>query len=329
MKIHWLAITIFSSREDVLSLWDKFFELELGSMVETPRGGRGFQNVDVALHEAKLYYNPVQQSDIAKDYCHLEFTGSACDSVIPTHFRDLVDYLLSVSISFKITRLDVAWDNLSFSPEDFYQSVCAELVTSPAKRTSLSFVSSPYEVRENGEAGCHTCYFGSKSSHRLVRVYNKRGGTRLELVCRDDRAHAVALDIFDNLYSDWDFVAREHLLDYIDFPTWSLWQDFIKHAKQAYLVITPARKVALTKIQGWLERQVSVALSVFYDVHGWKEAQIILDRILLEAANSRDRSRYSAVLAMRPPYENLKSLNVPDIHSYIDFDLDTSPLAYG
>ena len=326
MKIHWFAVTVYQTYEYSLDLWDHYFSLELGQLNQSVRGGRGFQNIDVGLHEAKLYYNPVQQADsIIKDYCHFEFTGSACDCVIPTHFRDFISFLQTDGVLFKVTRLDIAWDNLGFTPQEFFQAVRSDLVVTCAKRETLSIVQSPYEIREDGQIGCDTCYLGSKSSNRFVRVYNKRGGTRLEFVCRDDRAHAVTLDIFENLYGDWDFTAREHLLDYMNFPSWSSWTDFIKYAKQADLVITPARKVALIKIEKWLERQVSVALSVFYDVHGWDTAQHILDRMLFEAINSRDRSRYAAVLGLCSPFENLKNLRVPDVHDMAEFDLDPVP----
>jgi hypothetical protein len=327
MKIHWFSITIFSTYQEVLRLWSDHFQLELGEFVQTPRGGRGFQNIDIALHEAKLYYNPVQQSDISKDYCHIEFTGSACDCVIPTHFRDLVDELQNLSIPFKITRLDIAWDNVTFTPEEFYQSVRAGLVVTSAKRHTLSMVSSPYEQREDGQSGCDTAYLGSKSSNRFVRVYNKRGGTRIEFVCREERANAVALDIFSNLYRDWDVTARSHLRDYLDFPTWSLWLDFIKYAYQADLVITPARKVALIKIERWIEQQVSVALSVFYDVHGWKIAQNKIDRMLFEASNSRNRERYKSILALSSPYQDLQLLQVPETHLIADEEMYPSPVA--
>lgn len=331
MKIHWFAITIFASYQDVLRLWDEHFSLELGSMVNSARGGRGFQNVDVALQEAKLYYNPVQQSNSLKNYCHLEFTGSACDCVIPTHFRDLIDTLTFLSIEFTVTRLDIAWDNVSFTPEEFYQSVRADLVVTSAKRHTLSFISSPYERRDNDILGCDTAYLGSKSSSRFVRVYNRRGFTRFEIVFRQDRAHAVALDIFSNLYRDWSITAMSHVQDYLDFPNWSLWLSFVGYSLPADLIITSARKVSLTKIHGWLERQVIVALSVFYDVHGWSSAQSIIDRMMFEASNSRDRRRYKPVLEttneVQSRLSSLVDLRVPEVHLLADSQMFPLPSA--
>ena len=74
----------------------------------------------VGLAESKLYCDPIPQSTIPVDYYHLEFTGTACDGVIPTHFQDLVLCLQADNIPFRVTRLDLSFDNLSFTPQDFF-----------------------------------------------------------------------------------------------------------------------------------------------------------------------------------------------------------------
>lgn len=95
----------------------------------------------------------------------------------------------------------------------------------------------------------------------------------------------------------------------------------------ADLVITPARKVALIRIEKWIESQVSVALSVFYDVHGWADAQTKIDRMLFEARHSRNRERYKSVLALSAPFEHLQSLQVPETHLLADAEMFPPPLA--
>lgn len=305
MKIHWFSITVHKSYKDCRQYWDDLFFHELGQLLETPRGGRGFQNIDVALNEAKLYYNPVPQSEgEIKEYCHFEFPGSACDAVIPVHFRDFVSMLQQDEIQFKITRLDIAWDDMPFTPLEFYNRVHDGEAVTPvklnkegSKNENFSFIQSPFELRDNGEVGTSTCYLGSKKSQRFIRVYDRRGGTRLEFVCRDERAHAVALDMFEYIYGDWDIVARENLLDFIRFDAWIVWLKFIAYAKQAAIKVSSARVASLSKMRDWFERQVAVALSVFYDVHGWEEAQNKFDRMLLEARN-KDRSRYEPILQL-------------------------------
>lgn len=304
MKIHWFSITVHTSYQNCSQYWDDYFSSSLGGLVSTSRGGRGFQNIDVALQEAKLYYNPVSHGDDVKDYCHFEFTGSACDCLIPVRFAEFVSMLDEHGVKYKITRLDIAWDDLPFSVLEFYERVKDHQAVTPvklnvfgSKNENFSLVQSPFELRENGEIGTSTCYLGSKTSQRFLRVYDRRGGTRLEFVIKDDRAQSVIKDIFSYDYPDWDIVAREHLLDFVRFEHWDLWLKFVAFAQKADLHISSARVTSLSKICGWLERQVMVSLSVFYDVHGWRDAQTIIDRLLLEARN-KDRSRYTAVLQL-------------------------------
>jgi len=316
MRIHWFSITIFSSFEHGLDMWQKFFQLELGDLVSTARAGRGFRSIMVGLAESKLYYDPVPQSSIEKDFYHLEFTGSACDAVIPTHFQDLVMCLQADNIPFHVTRLDLAFDDVPFTPQEFFDHVCdPEQIVTRAKRETFRIDKSPFQLREDGQEGCDTCYIGSRSSERFLRVYNQRGFTRLESQYSGHRATAISLDMFSYHYRDWDFVARQHLLDYVNFPSWAIWLGFIKSAKKADLIITPARKVSLSKIHAWLDHQVSVALSVFFDVHGWETAQEILDNMLFEAQN-RDRERYKSVLSLKPPFQRVA--RIPEIHGLIN-----------
>ena len=319
MKIHWFSVTVFAPVDHAFDMWEKFFELELGELVDTVRAGRGFSKISVALKEAKLYFDPIPQKDALLNlpyYYHFEFTGEACESVIPTHFQDFLFSLNGDGILFRVTRLDVAWDGLSFSPNDFYEKIVAGEVVTSAKRETISLVRSPFDVCDDGSIGNDTCYIGAKTSERFVRVYDKRGMVRFEIVYKGDRANAVSIDLFQYHYSDWDIVSREHVLDYINFPDWNLWEDFIKFAHQADLHISAARKVSLIKIEKWLYKQVSVALSVYYDVHGWENAQSYIDRMLLEARN-KDRTRYKNVLALVDGKEKFCS-NVPVEHEIIN-----------
>ena len=53
----------------------------------------------------------------------------------------------------------------------------------------------PFERQENGELGTHTVNLGSRQSERMIRVYNRRGFTRLEMELKDKRADLVAKEI--------------------------------------------------------------------------------------------------------------------------------------
>lgn len=306
MRIHWFSFTVHAGEDVGRSLWQRHFFHSLGALVSTERKGRGFESIDVALNEAKFYYNPIQpkqeegkQPKSKAEYFHFEIPGSACDCLVPTVFQDVVNELNASGLRWAVKRIDIAWDEVPFSPVEFCKAVMNGFAVTLAKRETLSIVQTPFEMREDASGfGCDTCYLGSKESQRFIRVYNSRGYNRLEFVCRDERAHVVALDIFQHGYSDWDFVAREHLTQYIRFKEeFVQWHSFIGVAQGADIKISSARVITLSKMQDWFERQVSVSLSVWFEVWGEYVAMKKLKHMLVEAER-RDRSRYSAVLQL-------------------------------
>lgn len=302
MRIHWFSFTVHASESFGRDLWQKFFFHSLGDLVDSNRKGRGFENIDVALNEAKFYYNPIQsktKEDVeVKEYFHFEFTGQSCDAIAPEYFSKLFEFLSASGHRFAIKRIDLAFDNVPFTPIEFCKAIVNQFCTTLAKRESLSLIQAPYAPREDGQLGCDTCYIGDKSSMRFIRVYNLRGFTRLEMVCRDERAHIVAEDIFKYEYSRWDEVARGHVVQYIRFDErFGQWVSFVGSAVSANIKISSARVVSLSRMEAWFERQVSVALSVYVEVWGEYEANRRLKSIIRKAL-SRDRSRYSAVLQL-------------------------------
>jgi hypothetical protein len=302
MRIHWFSFTVHSSEAHGRALWKRHFFHSLGGLVSTERRGRGFDNIDLALSEAKFYYNPVGQKDkngVLKqlEYYHIEIPGEACDCLVPIIFQDVCDDLQASGLRWTVKRIDLAFDNIPFSPVEFCHAIVRGYAVTLAKRESLSIVQSPFTTKKDGSSlGCDTCYIGSKDSQRLVRVYNERGFNRLEMVCKDERAHVVALDIFSYRYGFWEGVAKMHLVQYIRFTSeFSQWLDFCEGVESANIKISSARVVSLSRIEDWFERQVSVALSVWWEVWGEFTARDKLKHMLVKAER-RDRSRYSAVL---------------------------------
>ena len=308
MRIHWFSFTVHASEEHGRELWQKHFFHSLGALVSTERKGRGFEAIDVALNEAKFYYSPVQPKKKSEEdpepktleYYNFEIPGSACDALVPTVFHDVVGELSASGLRWSVKRIDVAWDEVSFTPVEFAHAVIRGYAVTLAKRETLSLVQSPFAVREDGSGfGCDTCYIGSKESQRFIRVYNSRGFNRLEIVFRDERAHVVALDVFNYQYELWDLKAREHLTQYIRFTEeFSQWDDFIQGAKSADIKISSARVISLARGESWIEKQVAVFLSVHEDVWGRKQSRDRIEKLVNHARATRDRSRYSAVLQL-------------------------------
>ncbi len=302
-SIHWFAITVFQDYEAVKRLWSQFFSLGLGVLVDKGHGARGYKQISEALQGAKVYFDHVTAKE-GHQHCHIEITGSACEAVIPAVFPDLVKYLQANDIRFKVKRIDFAFDGVPFSPEDFYKGLMSNNLISLIKRNpslendSIRVEQSPCKLRENGEVGTMTVYAGSASSQRMVRVYNKRGDTRLELQLRDERAHEVCLDVFRHAWEDWQMAVKAHLRQFIDFKKTDWWAVFVSLAERADLIISSARRVALSKIESWFNRQVVVALSVYEDVWGKEEARFRINNLITHARKTRDRSRYSSVLQL-------------------------------
>ncbi len=299
-SIHWFAVTIHQDFEHVKMIWSEFFSLGLGILVDKGHGARGYKQISEALLGAKVYYDHVTAKD-DKQHCHIELPGSACEAVLPSVFPDLVNYLLQNGIRFSIKRVDFAFDGVDFTPREFFEAAKSDKLVSLVKREnskSFRWFESPFERRENGEVGTSTAYVGAPSSDRMVRVYDSRGDTRLEFQVRDERAHVVCLDVFAHPWAEWEYVLKAHLRQFIDFVQTDWWAVFVSLAYKADLKISAARRVSLSRMEEWFDRQVVVALSVYEDVWGHADAQHRLDRLVTRARATRDRSRYMSVLQL-------------------------------
>lgn len=302
-SVHWFAITIFQDFEKTKRLWEEFFSLGLGVLVDKGHGARGYKQISEALQGAKVYYDHVTAKE-GKEHCHIEIPGSACEAILPSAFPDLVNYLHGNNIRFSIKRVDFAFDGVPFTPQDFLNGLLSDNLVSLIKRDpsleneSIRKEESPCKLRENGEIGTMTVYAGSKSSDRMVRVYNKRGDTRLEFQMRDERAHAVCLDVFAHSWDEWEYTVKAHLRQFIDFSKTDWWAVFVSISHRADLKISSARRVSLARMEEWFNRQVVVALSVYEDVWGKEEARYRLNGLVSKARNKRDRSRYLSVLQL-------------------------------
>ena len=302
-SVHWFSITIHQDFDKVKSLWSQFFALGLGVLVDMGHGGRGYKQIYQALLGSKIYFDHNNAKE-GKEHCHIEIPGSACEAVLPSVFPELVKSLTENNVRFSIKRADFAFDGVPFSPQDFLDGLMSENLVSLIKRDpalekgSIRVSQSPYALRENGEVGTMTVYAGSTSSQRMVRVYNKRGDTRLELQLRDERAHAVCLDVFAHAWDEWEFIVKTHLRQFIDFKNTDWWAVFVSIAHRVDLKISSARRMSLIKMENWLERQVIVSLSVIEDVKGKEEARYWLNGLTSKARKTRDRSRYASVLQL-------------------------------
>ena len=192
--IHWLSFVVHDARSRALLLYNLFFKDLFG---ELQRHGARWSRFSGGLVRAclsfKVYLTP---SHGEEEYFHFEIPGQACEQI---HWQILqgVDNVLRNNYPgrYHYSRLDFAFDDLPFTPQDVENAIRTGKVRSSAKRDTLTISKMPFERQENGELGTHTVNLGSRQSERMIRVYNRRGFTRLEMELKDKRADLVAKEI--------------------------------------------------------------------------------------------------------------------------------------
>ncbi|MCW5875217.1 MAG: replication initiation factor domain-containing protein [Anaerolineales bacterium] len=289
--VHWLSLTLWADKEYALKLWEEWFQQYLGPLVAVGHGGRGFKGLYQALGAAKLYADPVGEGA----YVHLEFPGSACDALPPKLIQEFI-VSLNRWEKFRVSRLDLAWDGVGFTPQHVVEAVSEEKLRSLLKRKTLHVHDQPFEEREDGVLGTSSVRLGSNQSSRMLRVYDKRGPVRLEFQTRAERADLVARDVLLRLPQTWAEAALAHLRDYVDFEfegkllAW--WEQFVREIGRAFKKISDARQLELSRMTAWVMNQVAPTLSVLADVLG----EDIYTAITVQGRRKRGK-RYEAVLA--------------------------------
>jgi DNA relaxase NicK len=275
-RIHWLAFTVHAENSSAFVLYDALFKSILGPIQPFNSGGRGFKQIYHNILGFKIYTEPAMGTN---EYFSYEIPGEACDCIPWDYFQALGDLLESnYKDKYKFTRMDYAFDQVPFEPYQVKEAIMANQIRSLAKRKSLQIHESPFTERDNYEIGTYTVDFGSRSSERMIRVYNKRGFTRLEMEIRDKRADLVAKQILalpdDQL---WFTIAQAHLLDFIDFETpW--WHEFASSNKRAGATVSKPGNIAFDKTFQWLDKQVSPSLSVAYELLSPEVFQAMINR---------------------------------------------------
>jgi DNA relaxase NicK len=288
-KIHWLAFTIHAPNEEAFALYDLLFRQHFGEMEPLGHGGRGFREIYHSLLEFKIYLTPILDNG---DYFHFEIPGQACDVLPPDYFPALGEYLeCNFPDKYSFTRLDFAFDHVPFTPQQAENAIRENQLRSLAKRASLEIHVSPFAKRDDGIEGTYTVEFGSRTSERMIRVYNKRGFTRLEFQIKDKRAQLITRTIFKRPNKEeWFYIMLAHLLDYIEFKT-DWWDTFIDGTARAGATVTTAKELTTEKMVNWVDKQVGPALSVMQDIFPPELLESIIKR-----GRTRRGARYSLLL---------------------------------
>ena len=250
-----------------------------------------------------VFHGPINPEE---QHVHLVMPGEACEAVIPDEIIKLFRWLADDTIKYNVTRLDLAVDKAPFSPLEFYEALKQGDLVSLAKREKIHWEESPFEQQEVGDkVGTHTCYLGSRNAQRLLRVYDKRGYTRVELECSQERAHVISCGSGGLLVSDstkWLEIAVGHIRQYVEIKDRDWWLEFCLGTVKADMKVSIPRVVSSEKIIKWLHKQVAAAafVSAYLSEDGLFADELVeVGRKKLEKIRRRyGKSRYDVLLAV-------------------------------
>jgi len=189
--------------------------------------------------------------------------GEACEMLGTAGVLALVREL-----GLKLTRLDVAWDTDLVTPGTVRAAHAAGDAVTHSKW---------HDWRQNPEGS--TFYVGKRGSDsdvRLVRFYDRRGPTRVELELHGKRAQMLWAVLDGADLADWSAGCLAYLVDFVDFrdraadpnvgrcPRLEWWEDFTEGAGRLALPL-PRKAPTLDSTRDWLEGQVAPALALVLD----------------------------------------------------------------
>jgi Replication initiation factor len=227
ISIHWLGITghfdpsymAKAFHQSVFSSKYPDNQFDLYPFEYQGVSGRGYQHI----HQwsgtgAYLYVNPLDGAI----HSHLELRGNFCEAFqqsLPNLLSLLKEAASEASLvcntltdfnptlgKLNGTRLDIAFDHVSFTPKEQYAAYLSGEVVTRCRS---------FKWLENEDGS--TFYLGSSKSDRLTRCYDRRGFTRLELQLRNAYADEVIKAMLNQ--QEWLGLAVSFLRGHADYTT--------------------------------------------------------------------------------------------------------------
>lgn len=279
-----------------------------------------------ASHYADLYHGPfgvtlLSGVEEGVEEIRVEVKGQGCEAVGLAEFRALGDWCWTHGLMYHVTRMDLAWDHLPFTVHDAVQAVEAGNVRTKAKSakeiTSRTLFG---DAEDNGDGS--TCKIGSRSSDRMVRIYDQHGYVRCELQLRKERAdwafrHLLWFQSSSGAeprpFADAEVEARGLLRDYVDFvdresdsnmtrrEALPWWSTFIEGAAKVRHVIARAAR-SLERSREWIESKVRPTIAMVMAVassEGKSMADWCMD-VLQNGSRRWSAWQHSLVRSLKP-----------------------------
>lgn len=242
-SIHWLTC---SFKGDLVAVRKVITDM-LGTYEDSDRGGLGYELARRYDNSAVLYYDP--------DVSHftVSLPGCACETLTMDILLEIIK--ISIESGGRCTRLDLAFDGLNFQPNKVWDSILRGTVNTKANRETFRYMQSLDGTHD-------TVVMGSRHSERYIRIYNKRGYTRVEIEIKGNQAAAASRLVL--LSEDVSLAARQIIRSYVDIRD-SYWS-FFGSVERILRKVKSLSDTTYYKVVTWLCNQVVGALAALDSV---------------------------------------------------------------
>jgi DNA relaxase NicK len=194
----------------------------------------------------------------------------------------LVERLRMWSTRCEVVRLDLAVDGVPFTPADAYRAVLAGQTVSCVKRGRDGLIGHGWHS-SNGTGEGNTLDIGRRSSQRYMRIYDRRGPTRVELETTRQYANAVAAAVIERRGDDLelahfvvaclrefcDFGTQDGVHDARDVRLLPWWEAFVRSVDRiGKLVVDRRENLSVDRSLRWIDRAVVPSLAMVVACYG-------------------------------------------------------------
>jgi hypothetical protein len=306
-SVHWLTVTVHVGPEDVASVEDvrrwacKGLRDRVGAWEDAGHGGRRFERVERLCGRGVVVYSQPQALSMG-EIVSVDFSGEACEQLGGGGALDLLLAANEAGWWWSCSRLDLAVDDVGFSPLQVWDAIDRGDVRSWCHLREAD--AARLIVGGTRDKRTHTVYVGKPQSERMLRIYDRRGGTRVELQLRGDHAKAVGKAL--PLVGDFPGTVVGAIRSYFDcvdrgsdscisrcelLPWWAAWCDGIVKFRASVWRPAPTFESA----SRWVEDALAPTLAAVMRARG-RQGSVWLRQLLEEDGPRRWNARHRAIV---------------------------------
>ena len=287
--LHYLTGTSERTVQEVLGVMGKF----LGEFEQAERGTKLYDQLWQGVAGAQVQYgNRLSGSEDV----YLVMPGEVCEILG-------VENLVSIGtlLDLKPTRIDSAIDYAPFTPRHLNEAYKQGCINTRVRRGGKGrrFIES-----DTGD----TFYLGAPKSDTMLRCYNERGPTRVEIQLRRNRAKQFWDLLMSNTLEDLGELTLGVIRSHVDFvipsetdinkSRWALlpfWKDFIGGVKKLRLTL-PKSSVSIEKMKEYIRKQAAMLVTYIEVMVHQGHNPVIVAKDLLRHGRARQKAKHRHLL---------------------------------